>query len=315
MLRTGAQLVGLGLLALAATAQATTSIEWEISPDVPSDRRALLEDALPRIAAAAEERFGASSERVRVVAAADYLVVARAYAQQENITGDVERFVRTWEGRSRFLAAGESIFYVVNDEAPKSDALLRALAHEYFHVLQHAASGPLQSVSTRDDLGAAGPLWLVEGSAEYAQRLLTSDAGLYCDDLDRDRIYREAARSDAGLGDLETKTQNDLEDGAGYTVGAVAVEVLARERGDAAILDYFSGLRGARDWNASFEDAFGMPPAIFHAAFETARKGFAPTGTRLPMDCVKYVVRSIPEPGISLVGAAVSIAVVLACRR
>ena len=169
-----------------------------------------------------------------------------------------------------------------------------ALAHEYFHILQFDwAPGSLNR--------AAPPLWLVEGTARFAEDLYGRGRQGEADDRLRTAWWRQSLSVGVPLRTLESWDRFRNVGGPAYELGAFATDWLVRRTAavsasvpfDAyapdgliagpewdAHMEYYRLLRSAFSWQAAFKDAFGISVADFYAAFEEYREAFGTA--RLP---------------------------------
>ena len=151
----------------------------------------------------------------------------------------------------------------------------KIVVHEYFHLLQ-------------DDLlngHERGPLWLMEGAAEYVAYLAVAERGLIPYDAVRDYHYGGVAFNPLlALEDLESSAGFAVanESCCAYSLAPLAVEVLTVSRGIAAITDYYSRLGRGDDPQDAFEAAFGVALEDFYPAFAVQRQGFVSFGPTHP---------------------------------
>ena len=140
------------------------------------------------------------------------------------------------------------------------DSVSLVLAHEYFHVLQLSLSPEL-----------SGPVWLSEGSAEYAMAHFGERANRYDYTAFRNSVLLRAASwtgtlRDAG-DDLSYPTGHEH-----YFLGFLAVELLVEQAGEEAVLGYYRLLPTTPDWRQAFASAFGTTPDEFYETFEEWRR-------------------------------------------
>jgi hypothetical protein len=148
---------------------------------------------------------------------------------------------------------------------------LRAVAHEYVHVIQleqagqDAADATLSSAVTV--VPQAGPFWLLEGSAEAVSWLVLQELGfgLYAESL-----FDYAA--DASGTDLELESLASFigyRDGgrAGLGLAVLATDYLLRSRNLDSLFDFWRDIGDGADWTTAFTRQFGRPPAFIYIAF------------------------------------------------
>ena len=152
------------------------------------------------------------------------------------------------------------------------------LAHEYFHVLQwHLSQG--------DRRGS--PLWMIEGSATYAEGLYALE-WYGAADAQFGWWWGSSRRIPAALRDLTESSWPNAE----YPLGALATDWLVRWSvaansnvqfsppapgglvgwmEDDAYVDFFRHLPSSETWEEALEGAFGITIDDFYAAFEAYR--------------------------------------------
>ena len=167
-----------------------------------------------------------------------------------------------------------------------------AVAHDYFHAIQ-------------DDLSAgrygAAPSWLIEGSAEYAERVYTGSGSASLtvpEHVDQDVHQTIAGLSRYAAPELSELTSFEdfhaQPNNLGYRLGFVAVDWLVGHSSEASTIAFFRALAGGESWQEAFERAFGIAVDDFYEAFEAYRAEVAPP---LP-----HLVDDSDEPVLVLVG-------------
>ena len=152
--------------------------------------------------------------------------------------------------------------------------------HEYFHAVQQA------HIQTRDHderVRLAGPMWFVEGGAEYmaqtpARRLWASgelntidNSGLGSLGQSLEHKLRSGKHTIASncpgveLGDI---TYGNECSSAGYDLGCWAIAYLLNERGQTALLDTFYPVLDELGWEGAFQRTFGMSSGEFYEVFD-----------------------------------------------
>ena len=129
-------------------------------------------------------------------------------------------------------------------------------AHEYFHAVQ-------QNLSNRQY--RKSPPWIVEGSAVYTDFQRRYSRGT--------ASYEEGYHfiwSSLGI-ELNAETAATMRASIANSIGYLAMEWLADEAGEAAIIDYFGALKSAEDWETAFERAFGLSVGEFYSRLEAYR--------------------------------------------
>ena len=110
----------------------------------------------------------------------------------------------------------------------------------------------------------AGPLWLVEGSAEYLSWLAVQSTGLLS--LDHYLATTTADRIDprglASFGAFQ------LEGPDGYVSALRATMFLTGNAGEKRIFDYFEALGKGDSWEVAFRQTFGREIATFYREYD-----------------------------------------------
>ena len=133
------------------------------------------------------------------------------------------------------------------------------MLHEYVHVLQTDATGARRQ----------GPIWLLEGTAEYLALFIIGDEGIF--DFDGFiRFQRFGSRSVSALRNLETRNGlNSEPDGFALSIAAVDVLVLLNDL--PALASFWRGIGTGATWQEAFESAFGRTIDEFYVEFEEIR--------------------------------------------
>jgi hypothetical protein len=198
--------------------------------------------------------------------------IVSTYAQQESISLEQARQLwqggqvahatprRTWFGPS-FFGAGRS-----------EDSRLVIAAHEAFHLFQYELVGRRAlSVSGLDEIPAAGPWWLAEGSAQYFAHLAIVREGLGRLDDVRAEWIRRTKTSTTSLADLAT-LRGQRESASPYDVYTLATEHLLRDRSPTLVLGYYEAIARGTPWRDAFASTFGRSIDAFVAEFELYRR-------------------------------------------
>lgn len=179
------------------------------------------------------------------------------------------------------FAYDERIYVRLDHECARGDGML---AHEYFHSLQqrlapdHAADRPRNR----------GPVWLVEGTAEYAAGAYREAAGLETSDslaphTGNADALRALYESEVTLANVEVDRRQltaPWVDRDRRLIGSLAAHLLARRAGERALLDYFRLLPDRTHWPDAFADAFGVNVEDFRHEAEARRSALVAVATR-----------------------------------
>ena len=202
----------------------------------------------------------------------DYTQYARA--QEWRAQGLVERLtnvVAEASYRGVLINTGHPAWSVLTDAD-----LMRAVAHEYVHVVQLENAGPQiadQTLrSTVDAVPSAGPLWLLEGSAEVvsylvADRLDIQDyAGTLVD------LGIEARDNPVALAKLETYLGFYAGGEDGIARAVLASDYLLRNRDLSQLFAYWDDIRRGSRWQDAFVRRFGTTVENFYVNFDVFYK-------------------------------------------
>ena len=215
--------------------------------DVPSTTQAAYRAAMDKVVAYFADRYGVQSPEFGLYVGADVEAVRAVYGE---LTGRNPKALNPGGAVSRI---GKTAAIFVLGEFVNSDyAHPAVLAHEYLHVLQGNLSGFNRKGT---------PAWLVEGSANY-------EAAIYVGDYQTSlgRAVVRGANYDGELRDLARIGRWDPY--FGYTLGAIAAGLLARQAGANSHIDYWRLLNEHTNWQTAFSSAFGMTASDFYDAFE-----------------------------------------------
>lgn len=148
---------------------------------------------------------------------------------------------------------------------------LRAVAHEFVHVIQleHAGLSVANETFTGPNTQAppAGPFWLLEGSAEVVSWLVLQELSLgsYADAL------LEYARSSKGgsadLAEMEGYFGFAQAGRQGVGISVLATDYLLRSRSLAGLFEFWTEVGRGAPWQTAFTRHFGVPPQFFYSAF------------------------------------------------
>ncbi len=154
------------------------------------------------------------------------------------------------------------------------------MVHEYYHLVQEELMRRGDPRATEDD-DPFVPLWIVEGTAEWVSVRVAAANGL--DDYEKARaVYvGNVKESDVSLDDFDSQPSDDGTDAYDedpYSLGFLAVELLASQHGGQAALDDFWVQVGVeRDWRSAFRKSFGVSSTSFVGEFARWRKAGFPT--------------------------------------
>lgn len=257
----------------AAAPAAPASVSYSYDASVTDAQRAEIESAVTQAVAWLHEQPGipAFSLRIHAAPTADAYVadLGREYSMNAADRTDIRETARS----AAALTVGHDVLVVVNGRWQSLGAEKRAfvIAHEIFHVVQYTlASGKGAAPAGRS---VPGPAWLVEGSADFvAANIIAASGGPSVDEVTNDYEAR-AARLDVTLASLQIPaTRAAWGADAQYTLGFLASQRLAAERGVAGLLAPWRNAGRGESWGSAFAHAFGQPAAAFERTFDGARQ-------------------------------------------
>lgn len=250
---------------------AVPSTFFEFGNLVPPDDRALIEAGVSIAQRYLDAAVGINEPRVTVYAYADLQGVDAPWesiASQSGIPPDA-----LVQGLNVFVGETfpEAIF--INVASPRWKDLptlerIRLAAHEYVHAIQLDLMGAGKTRRFFNSVGqtetTAGPLWLIEGSAEYLSWLALQSTGLLSLDrfLETTTAKRVAPRQMSSFGAFQ------IEGPAAYVSGLRAVIYLAGAGGEERVLDYFETLGLGESWEVAFRDTFGRDIESFYRDYD-----------------------------------------------
>jgi hypothetical protein len=201
----------------------------------------------------------------------DTEAMIRTYAETKPTTLEDAR--RLWEGGQVGHAVRRKIWlgpsWFTGADAGRR---FKIAAHEAFHLLQYEVTSDAQWFGGVDDVRAAGPWWLLEGTPEYFAYLAVIEGGvLRLGDVRAQ--WEQAARSTTTpLPSLETFRGQQETPGA-YDIYALAVERLVKNRDPKSVMTYFEAVGAGAAWPTAFSAAFGRTVDSFYEEFEAYRHG------------------------------------------
>ncbi len=146
----------------------------------------------------------------------------------------------------------------------------RIVAHELFHVAQHAFAGRAAMMGGEPDVPGAGPRWFIEGSAELVGWSVAAAAGMPA--LPLEGANEEAGVRQASLPLRSSETLQGIKsDRFAYPVSHFALKYLMRGRPGPTLAAFWRQIAGGLTWQASFASTFGQTIDAFYTAFESYR--------------------------------------------
>jgi hypothetical protein len=137
--------------------------------------------------------------------------------------------------------------------------MTQTTAHEYFHQVQQS-------------LGGVGPLWLLEGAAQFVGYMAVDEANLRKFPEYVELMERAVARDSFVLAQLET-SWNPSPGSDVYSYAAAAVNLLTSSASWKlnSLMRFWERLGLGVPWRQAFQDTFGLTVEAFYAQFEQHR--------------------------------------------
>lgn len=200
--------------------------------------------------------------------------MARVYGLSE------EDIRRRFEGIGHFgsevlIREGSSVVFKDISElagSPSSTALAHSGAHSLSHSYQHLLpeEGRWQHDHMTLEDHHVGPAWLIEGGAEFQSLRAMAKGAVIRYDQRRQQYGARAGTVEAPLQNLETYDVL-LPTPHSYSLGTMAVELLASHAGEETVVSYWTLLGSETTWREAFETAFGLTIDEFYPLFEEHR--------------------------------------------
>ncbi len=148
--------------------------------------------------------------------------------------------------------------------------LTHLAAHELVHIYQHSLAAHRGYDLDHSKVRVHGPVWLIEGGAEFQTHRALTKGAVYFYDERRRRSSETASAVDTPLSEIETY-KTVLATQGSYQLGEMAVELLAASAGEEAVMAYWTLLNPETSWQEAFETTFGMTISEFYVLFEQHR--------------------------------------------
>ena len=253
---------------------------WVFAGDVPDAHRTALREEMEYVRTWFADQYGVKATGFTVLVGTDY--EALAPVARDVVGLDLSNvFVPPGHGGpasllpSPFVTTandGRSVMVLVYGRNP-FDSLKDAIAHEYFHVLQHQLAPGYQTSEVK-------PYWLVEGLAQYADYVYSQSRLGRRPFLDRYSPYRDLADAINLNGVMTPGTLEWLADFGNfrngcdihpiyvYAMAFAGADLLVGQAEEDSYAQYWQLLHDRPTWQQAFEEAFGLGIEDFYAAFE-----------------------------------------------
>ncbi len=242
------------------TVSPTPGISFKYDPGVTSEQAKEIEDAV-----GLARKYLGTVYNVQVYAFSDLTCVP-----QQPDSSDI-----TCPSVRGYLGIATSNLIELNLATPswqKSSSAGRkqVVVHEYVHIVQNYSASK-QSASPLSS--GLGPLWLIEGGADYLSAWVVSTEHLTEYSTIRDNAITRAKRINAPLQTIESYSgARAAGPGSEYTLGFFGTELLAKNYGgEQNILKFFRSIATSRTWHDAFKETFGISREEFYGKFEEYR--------------------------------------------
>jgi hypothetical protein len=150
--------------------------------------------------------------------------------------------------------------------------IMRAIAHEYVHVVQLENAGlPVAEVTLAVDatvVPPAGPYWLLEGSAEVLSYLVAQELDLVDYAGTIARMGADLQEDASTLAGMESYLEFVGAGQMGVSRSALAVDYLLRSRDISELFKFWEDIGDGYRWQDAFMRRFGTPVQTFYDNFE-----------------------------------------------
>ena len=141
------------------------------------------------------------------------------------------------------------------------------------HELNHAQTADLSNsslVAAYNEIPHVGPVWLVEGTADFLAWQALSEGGIVPYEELRELFVENAGMIPESLKGMETEAGfNSRLNSIDYSL--LAAELLASRSGQSSLFDYYASLEQGTTWMGQFREIFGMTVGEFYDLFEQHR--------------------------------------------
>jgi hypothetical protein len=247
---------------------------FEFEPTIVPGQRELIRDAFGMGYEYFAERGVVDSGGATVFVYATLETLVEHYAQWYGVSQDEAR--RVWGTCNTAVAGRKGVFVYAScwwATAPDY-ARAKVMVHEYFHLLQDELVGPSTWMTMRaDPVPTRGPVWLLEGSAEYFGWQVVGSQGMYDFETARQTQLTEAKACSAPLQSMETSSGWATACQFPYPLGFVAADYLVSLHGESALVEFYASIGQGAAWETAFQTAFDVSASGFYQQFQDYRDG------------------------------------------
>lgn len=249
----------------AVTAPAT----YVFGAEVTAAEQASLRAALDAGARFVKTRLGRDVPPFTVWAHTDLEALIGVYVATNG--GSVEAARATWSTTWAAAGNGGRSWWGPRWFAADATSRFKVAVHELVHVVQGQLLGDVRLGGSADEVPPAGPRWLTEGMAEYLGYMGADAEGLAPFGRTRATWVGQLAGTATPLRAFEN-LRGFQETQQAWAVVSLAVELLARGRGEPALLTYYESVGLGVPWRDAFARAFGRTIEVFYDEFEAFRR-------------------------------------------
>ena len=232
----------------------------DFGDEIPIDQRVQIQDGLALGYTCLQMWFGESMP-INVYARFSTDDIAKIYSQKMGvpISESWADSVAQTAGRNLFLRTSES--WIINSPVQRYVIVI----HELFHTQQSAWAGN-DLMTTGETTPRSGPIWLIEGSAQYFGERCAAESGLKSWDETLSKYQFAASQSEAQLPSMVTPL--DWVQNGSYVTSLLGADILYRQSGWEGFRTYFKAILAGTPWPRAFETAFGITPDDLYAGFD-----------------------------------------------
>jgi len=211
---------------------------------------------------------GVELPALRVAASADRDMLLQLYGRGGPVPDRDRKLLDQWFASGGAITSGLDIFLYTNDRWNGLDRAERdfIVAHEVFHTFEYG-------LGAKGGDAIPGPIWLVEGAAEYVAARVVASRGYSTIESYRADYEGRAQALAQTLRDLESYGRGSVAWGGRpqYTLGFLAADRLVGRSGLAPFLGVWKAMGAGASFDGAFVAEFGEPLGQFYAGFDAAR--------------------------------------------
>ena len=265
----------------APTPTAPGTPNWVFAGDVPEAERTALREEMEAVRTWFYDQYGVVGTDLTVLVGTDAEALAPEF---RDVVGDDLSGIRAPPGHSGPTSLLPDPFVATADDGNPVivaiygnhffDSIEHAVAHEYFHVLQH-------QILARGDHRTSEvlPYWLVEGTAMYADYAYSPSRSGRPPFFERYTPYRdlghainlEGAFTPRYLESIATASDFrgacDIHPIFTYSLAFAGTDFLVGKAGEDSIVEFWKSYQQLPTWQQAFEGAFGMGIEDFYDSF------------------------------------------------